>query len=148
MDLTFEEKSAWGSMAGIVLAGLWYFPKAFAVVRTSNNALALIGVSVGWVVLLLIVEVVYHKFIASVSPHDVGVTDERDRTISLKAERNAGFALGFCLFTLVGWIVAQSVLQAYPVPQPLEIVVLILLAITASEVAKLASQIWQYRVGS
>lgn len=148
MDLSFEEKSAWGSLAAIVLAGLWYFPKALAVVRTSENPIALIAVSVLWVILLVIVEVVYHTIIAAISPRDAGKADERDRLINLKAERNASFVLGFCLFTLIAWIVCQSVLQAYAVPQPLEIVVLILLAVTVSEAAKLMSQLWQYRLGS
>lgn len=96
----------------------------------------------------MIVEVVYHTIIAAVSPNDAGKTDERDRIISLRAERNAGFVLGFGLFWLVGWIVAQSILGSYAVPQPLEIAVFILLAVTGSEVTKLVSQIWQYRVGT
>ena len=41
----------------------------------------------------------------------------------------------------------QSALKAYPVPDPLTIAVYILLAITVSEVVKLAFQIWYYRVG-
>lgn len=148
MDLTFQEKSAWGSLSAMLLASIWYFPKALEVVRTSDNALALIGVSIAWVVVLVIVEVVYHTIIAAVSPNDAGKTDERDRLFTLRAERNASFVLGFGLFWLVGWIVAQSILQAYPVPQPLEIVVFILLAVTGSEVTKLVSQIWQYRIGT
>ena len=148
MDLTFAEKSAWGSLSAVLLASFWYFPKALDVVRESDNALALVGISIAWVVVLVIVEVVYHTIIAAVSPGDAGKTDERDGNISLKAERNASFVLGFCLFWLIGWIIAQSVLQAYPVPQPLEIVVFILLAVTAAEVTKLVSQIWQYRAGS
>lgn len=148
MDFSFQEKSAWGSMAAIVLAGIWYFPKALVVVRTSDSAVALVAVSVIWVILLIIVQVVYHTLIAVAAPGDAGKTDERDRLIDLKAERNASFILGFGLFWLIGWIVAQSIIGAYPVPQPLEIVVWLLLAVTISEVAKLVSQIWHYRVGS
>lgn len=148
MDLSFEEKSAWGSLAAISLLSFWYFPKALAVVRAADSPVALVAISAIWIVLLIIVEVVYHAVIAATAPAAAGRTDERDRLINLKAERNASFVLGFGLFWLIGWIVIQSVVGAETVPQPLEIVVFILLAITISEIAKLASQIWHYRVGS
>ena len=148
MDLTFEEKSAWGTLAALVIAGLWYFPKAFIVVRVSNNPIALIAISAIWVIILVIIEVIYHTVIAAAAPGDADKTDERDRLINLKAERNASFVLGIGLLWLVAWIVTQSVIPANPVPQPLEIVVLILFALTLSEIAKLTSQIWHYRLGS
>jgi hypothetical protein len=44
--------------------------------------------------------------------------------------------------------VLQSVLKAYPVPGAIEITLYILLALTASEVVKLLSQLWYYRIGS
>ena len=71
-----------------------------------------------------------------------------DALIDLKSERNGGFALGFGLFWLVGFIVIQSVVQAYAVPGAMEIAVYILLALTASEIVKLMSQLWYYRVGA
>ena len=41
----------------------------------------------------------------------------------------------------------QSVVRVYAVPSAMEIAVYILLALTASEIAKLLSQLWYYRVG-
>ena len=94
---------------------------------------------------LVVIEIVYHAFIAALS-RDVD-SDDGDALIDLKAERNGGFALGFGLFWLVGFIVIQSVVKAYPVPAAMEIAVYILLKLTVSEIVKLMSQLWYYRVG-
>ncbi len=150
MDMSFQEKSAWGLLLGIVLVSVFYFPAAFRIVETvpeaAPQAIPLIAISVVGVVALVIIEIVYHAFVASLSRGGTA-SDERDALIDLKAERNGSFALGFGLFWLVGFIVVQSVARAYPVPGSMEIVIFILLALTASEVVKLLSQLWYYRVG-
>lgn len=145
MDLTFQEKNAWGLLLGIVIVSFFYFPTALEIVADVPQAGALIGISIVGVIALIVIEGIYHAVIAVSSGDE---TDERDRLIDLKAERNSGYVLGVGLFWLVGHIVAQSILNAYPVPNPLEIAVYILLAITVSEVGKLLSQIWYYRIGS
>lgn len=149
MDMSFREKSAWGLLLGIVLVSVFYFPAAFRIVAAvpdgAPRATPLIVISVLGVVALVAIEVVYHAFVASLSRDTGG--DERDALIDLKAERNGGFALGFGLVWLVGHILIQSVVQAYAVPGAMEIAIYILLALTASEVVKLISQLWYYRVG-
>ena len=145
MDLSFQEKSAWGLLIGIVLVSLFYFPAAFEVASRVPHGVPLIALSTVGVVALIVIEAVYHGFIALSSGGDQA--DERDVLIDLKAERNAGFVLGLALFLLVGYITAQSTMAAYPVPPPLEIAVWVLLTLAVSEVAKLASQIWYYRTG-
>lgn len=142
--MTFEEKSAWGLLVGILIIAWYYFPAAFAVAAGSAGGTALIAVSVGGVVALIVIEVVYHAIIAATGP---GERDERDALINLKAERIGGVALGVGLFSLVGYIVAQSITGVYPVPSALEIAVWILFVLTLSEVAKLGSQIVYYRLG-
>jgi hypothetical protein len=148
--MSFEEKSAWGLLLGIVVVGVVYFPAAFDIVAASPDgvpeAKSLIGLSVLGVIALLAIEVGYHALVAVGGPGQR--RDERDALINLKAERNGGFALGFGLFWLIGFIVLQSVLKAYPVPGAIEITLYILLALTASEVVKLLSQLWYYRIGS
>ena len=149
MDMSFREKSAWGLLLGIVVVSGFYFPAAFRIVEAtpdgSPRAAPLIAISVFGVIALVVIEIVYHAFIAALS-RDVD-SDERDALIDLKAERNGGFALGFGLFWLVGFIVIQSVVQAYPVPAAMEIAVYILLTLTVSEIVKLMSQLWYSRVG-
>ena len=150
MDMSFQEKSAWGLLLGIALVSVFYFPAALRIVAAvpegTQSAASLITISILGVIAIVVIEIVYHGLIASLST-DTG-RDERDALINLKAERNGGFALGFGLFWLVGHIVIQSVVQAYAVPEAMEIVVYILIALTASEVVKLMSQLWYYRVGA
>ena len=145
MDLSFQEKSAWGLLAGIVIVSAFYFPAALRIVDHAGRPLALIALSVVGLVALVVIEVVYHAVIA-VAGNDA--SDERDALIELKAERNGGLMLGIVLFVVVGHIVAQHALLDGTGPSPLLIAVYIIAALTFSEVAKLLSQIWHYRVGS
>jgi hypothetical protein len=144
MDLSFQEKSAWGLLAGILAVSAFYFPAALGIVQYANNPVALIAISVVGVVALVVIEVIYHIII--VIP-DGDRSDERDALIDLKAERNGGFALGFSLFFLVGHIIVQNAVLGGTGPSPLLVAVYIIAALTLSEVAKLASQIWYYRTG-
>lgn len=145
MDMTFREKSAWGLLAGIGVVSFFYFPAAFEIAGRVPHGAPLIVLSVVGVVALVAFEIVYHTLIAATGRVDDG--DERDVLIELRAERNASYVLGAGLFWLVGSIVAQTVIEARPVPRPLEIAVYILLAMTVAEIAKLGWQIWYYRRG-
>ena len=152
MDMSFREKSAWGLLLGIVIVSVFYFPAAFRIVADAPDGVprvgSLIGISIAGVIALVLIEIIYNAFVAGLSASSAtDERDERDVLIDLKAERNGGYALGFGLVWLVGFIVMQSVVQAYAVPGAMEIAVYILLALTASEVAKLLSQLWYYRVG-
>lgn len=145
MDLSFQEKSAWGLLIGLVGVSLFYFPAALTVAERVPHGAPLIAISAIGVIALVAFEIVYHILIAATGRVDNG--DERDVLIELKAERNASYVLGVGLFWLVGFTVVQSVIEARPVPKPLEIAVYILLAITVAEIAKLLWQIWYYRRG-
>ena len=144
MDLSFQEKSAWGLLSGILVVSAFYFPRALDIVEYAGNPIALIANSVVGVIALVVIEVIYHIIIAIPGGDE---SDERDKLIDLKAERNGGLVLGVALFVLVGHIIAENVLQAGTGPSALLIAVYIIAALTASEVAKLASQIWFYRAG-
>jgi len=145
MNLSFQEKSAWGLLAGILLVSAYYFPMALKVVAETHHPVALLAVSIGGVIAIVVIETIYHIVIAVTgSTH----TDERDVLIELKAERNGGFALGVALFLLVGHIVQQNIMLAGQGPGALTIVIYIIAALTWSEVAKLTSQIWYYRAGA
>lgn len=144
MDLSFQEKSAWGLLSGILLVSAGYFPRAIRIVETTDNPVALIAISAVGVVALIIIEAVYHAIIATAGGDQ---TDERDALIDLKAERNGGLVLGISLFLLVGHIIATSVMPERTAPSVLLVGVYIIAALTLSEVGKLVSQIWYYRAG-
>jgi hypothetical protein len=143
MDLTFQEKSAWGLLVGIGIVSYFYFPAAFDIADSVPHGASLIGISIIGVIALVIIEAVYHAIIA-VSSRDQS-KDERDRIFDLKSERNASLVLGIGLFWLVGHIIATHSIEDKVPVSGLSIAVWILFALTVSEVAKLISQIWYYR---
>ena len=85
MDLSFQEKSAWGLLLGIVTVSLFYFPVAFTVARNVPHPMPLIAVSAVGIVALIVIEAIYHAIIAL--PKGDAPADERDRLFELKAER-------------------------------------------------------------
>ena len=146
MDMTFQEKSAWGLLIGIGVVSYFYFPAAFEVAKTVPHGAPLIAISIGGVIALIIIEGIYHAVIASASKDTS--PDERDVLFDLKSERNAGLVLGVGLFWLVGHIIAtHSIDDKVPVGG-LSIAVWVLFALTISEAAKLVSQIWYYRTNA
>lgn len=142
--MSFEEKSAWGVLIGILIVSFFYFPSAVNVVQHSGNPIALIAVSAIGVIALVAIEVIYHVVIVAGGD----AADERDRIIALKAERNSGFALGFVLFALIGHIVVSEIATSREPMSALMIVVWLIGAITFAEVIKVVSQIGYYRVGA
>ncbi len=144
MDMTFQEKSAWGLLVGIGLVAFFYFPAAFDIAASGPRPTELIGISVAGVIALVIIEAIYHAVIAGGSGGD-GAKDERDVLIDMRSERNASYVLGIGLFWLVGHIIATHSIAAREPVGGLTIAVWILCALTASEVAKLVFQIWYYR---
>ncbi|NNC77329.1 MAG: hypothetical protein HKN77_05150 [Woeseiaceae bacterium] len=146
MDLSFQEKSAWGLLVGIGIVSYFYFPAAFDIADSVPHGAPLIAISVGGVIALAVIEAIYHTVIA-VSSDDTEM-DERDVLFDLKSERNAGLVLGIGLFWLVGHIIATHSIEDKVPVGGLSIAVWVLFAITVSEVAKLISQLWYYRAGA
>ena len=147
MDLSFEEKSAWGMLIGLGGLTWWYFPRAFTVAELGGpeSAIALVGISVAVVVALVIFEIVFHAVVAGASKSVA--SDERDRAIEMRADRNAGYFLGFILFAVVGLAITRTIVEHAEAPNGLEMAVFVMLAITVSEMFKIANQIWYYRMG-
>ncbi len=145
MELSYQEKSAWGLLAGIGVVSWFYFPIAFDIASRVPHGAPLIAISAAGVIALVIIEAIYHAIIAV--PSGGGETDERDRLYDLRSERNASIVLGIGLFSLVGHIILSNSLEMRSPIGGLTIAVWILFALTVSEVAKLVSQIWFYRFG-
>ena len=144
MDMTFQEKSAWGLLIGIGLVSLFYFPAAFDIADSAPHPAALVVISIAGVIALVVIEATYHAVIAVSSGSD-GSMDERDALIDMRSERSASYVLGIGLFWLVGHIIATHLMAEKEPVGALTIAVWILFAITVSEVAKLILQIWYYR---
>ena len=142
MNMTFKEKSAWGSLVALALVAYWFFPKAFDAATHAADPGRLVGISIGCIIALIIIEAIYQSVIAAA---DGGASDERDALINLKAERIAGYVLGIALFSLVGHIIAVEAFAVAETMTALTIAVWILFTLTVSEVAKLISQVAYYR---
>ena len=147
MDLSFEEKSAWGSLLAIAIASWLFFPMAVAHIAAGGELIDLTPRIVFVIGVIIVIEIVYHAVIAGKS-RDNGI-DERDAQFNLKADRIAGYVLGFGVVWIVGLIMLRSSLTGAPaVPSSIMVSIYLLLALTASEASKLLSQIWFYRVES
>lgn len=140
--MSFEEKSAWGSLLGLTLVGGWYFPKAILIANTSPSSAPLIAISVIWIIAMVVILAVYHGVIA-IWGYD---TDERDRLIELKAERVAAHVLSVTLLGIVGHVMFNLMRPDVEGIQPLAIVVWVLLAMAFAEAVKYIAQIVYYRV--
>jgi len=145
MDLSFSEKSVWGSLLGIAIASYLFFPDAINHINEGGQPIGLFGNVIFIVGVLIAVEVVYHTLVGASS--DSTGSDERDALISLKADRNAGYALGFGAFWIVGLVMFADLRADTNALETSMVAIYLLLALTASEVVKLTSQLWYYRTG-
>ncbi len=138
MDASFEEKSAWIQLIALVVVLGGYFVTAAHMLRTGvTEIVAFAPLFIISVVLLVIVLGVSHAVVAILSRVDG--RDERDRLIEWRAESNSSWILGAGVITAVTGLVMQvgGVWVAH----------LLMLALLASEVAKLVFQLVYYRRG-
>ena len=154
MDLSYQEKSIWVSLIAIAFAYTYYFSQVLdGGAATAGDVIALMA---GIVILLVIVEVVFH--VALTVPHavqgddDPDRLDERDRLFADKAARNGYYFLSVGVFIAIGHIVFGSwVSDAEITPRaydPLVAAHLLVFAGVLAESVKLASQLFYYRRGN
>ena len=98
MDLSFQEKSLWLMLVGLIASFAFYFYYAFASqlpqsVDVMPQQLLLFGLAVA---MLVIVQIIGQVVIAIVDRRLQ--TDERDRLIALKGTRNAAYVLATGVF--------------------------------------------------
>jgi hypothetical protein len=138
MNLSYREKSIWGSLATILVVYGYYFANVFTGTQSSQiNRMALVRL-MSAVVVIVVIEVVYHLVIALTSR--VEPKDERDILIEGKAYRNAYFLLVADLFMLMGAVVLIGL-------TPFLTVNLMLLSAVVSEIVKSLTQLFFYRRG-
>lgn len=146
MDLSFEEKSAWGSLLSISVASWLFFPVAIAHIQAGGEPVDLLFRALFVVGVVIAIEVVFHS--ATTMPKD-READERDAMIGLKADRYAGYVLAIGVALIIGQIVLRDAVPYAPQQQPIVLVAIyLMLAMTVSEASKPIAQIWFYRVGS
>jgi hypothetical protein len=124
IDLSFQEKSLWLMLAGVLGAFGFYFSQVWrlqGVPWAADVAAPHVGLFAATVAILVIVSVVGHVAIALANRTEAlrGETDERDRLIGLRGTRNAACVLATGVFlalctvaTTRGNFIASHVLLA------------------------------------
>jgi hypothetical protein len=138
MNLSYREKSIWGSLATTLVVYGYYFATVFSGTRPSEfNGTGVVRL-MSAVSVIVLIEVVYHIVIALTSK--VEPKDERDVLIEGKAYRNAYFLLVADLFMLMGTIVLIGL-------TPFLTVNLMFLCAVVAEIVKSLTQLFFYRRG-
>ena len=138
MNKSFEEKSIWISLLTISLIFGYYFVRIFQMAFQDDiNVAQSIVLLISVIVMVIIVEVVFHIIIALKDRPEA--LDERDRMIELKATRNAYFVLVFGIFLPMAGIAAQV--------RPFIVAHVIMFIFVLSEITKFLTQLFYYRRG-
>jgi len=150
-DLSFEEKSVWGSLMAMGVCSFYYFAEVLGMYAGGEAPdpyrAGVLGISL--LIALIVIEIVYHAVVAAVSSSTE--SDERDRWIETRASRNAYMALGAGTLGLVAYLVAGAGFGAPyfdRLAEPFAIVNILLLALVVAELVKDLSQIVYYRTGA
>ena len=147
MDMSFEEKSAWGSLLALAVASWMFFPMAIRHIAAGGEPVDLIFRLFFIIGVIIVIEIVYHS-VAAVSAKD-RETDERDLMISLKADRVSGYVLGFGVVWIAGVAFIENAVPWAPAaPSSTMMSIYLFLALTVSEASKCLLQIWFYRAES
>jgi hypothetical protein len=112
LDLSFQEKTLWGSLLSLLLVSAWYFPTTWELVQLHPEmpTASLVAVTVVAIVLLVVIQIVYHVVMAFVAPAQDGPLDEREKLISLRAGNASGLVLGVGVFCVIGHLLAGGTL--------------------------------------
>lgn len=145
-DLSFREKSAWGTLAAITLVGTLYFSSAWNLWRAEQlDAPVMLKLAFGYTIFLVLAVVAHHAIIAIVSPAEG--KDERDRLIDLRAGAVSGAVLGFGVITVVIQIVLESLFGGVLISAPILIANALLLCVLISTIVELVLKLVYYRRG-
>ncbi|MPY86745.1 MAG: hypothetical protein GEU99_02365 [Luteitalea sp.] len=152
VPMPFEEKSAWAVVASTVLVWGAYFSAAVALPAPPDvKPFPLFFFFIGAVVAQVVILVVAHiAFAIRAAP---GPTDERDRLIELKADRNGDWVLSvgtMCVALVLIWGGTFNALPFPPwsMPAPYVFGNLLVLLFVLAEIVKRLLQIAYYRRGA
>lgn len=145
-SMSFQEKSAWGTLVSMLVIGALYFSSVLNLWRADQLHLpALFGLAVGFTVLLTVVLVGYHIIVAAISGGQD--EDERDRLIGWRAGNTGGIVLAVGVISVVLMIIVGGLVGDTFWQQPVIIVNALMLGMFVSTTVELALTIWFHRKG-
>lgn len=133
MNLSYREKSIWGSLIAILVVFGYYFATLAAPANGSQFDAANVGRLVLAVIAIVVIEIVYHILISVRSKPEP--KDERDIRIEGKSYRNAYFLL------------ASGAFLSPFAATPFAIANMILLSMAIAEIGGFLTQLFYYRRG-
>ena len=144
MDMSFEEKTVWGSLLALAVASWLFFPVALSHIAAGGEPVDLIFRVVFVIGVIIVIEIVSHAVaVMSARNHE---SDERDAMINMKADRISGYVLGFGVVWIAGSaFIRDAVPWAPAAPSSTMMSIYLFLALTVSEAFKCLLQIWFYR---
>ncbi|MGB5488333.1 MAG: hypothetical protein WBN06_13140 [Lysobacterales bacterium] len=142
LNVSFEEKSIWVSLAIITFVFAGYFSQVYEGLMSGTlNKVAVFGLFFGAVFSIIVLEIALHIVIAILNVKDANQpNDERDRLFSMRAGNISGWVLGFGVLI----IAAQTFMREL---DSLWVANLLLFAVFVSQVLSYALQIFYYRRG-
>ena len=142
MNLTFQEKSNWASL--IIMSVVWvnYFVRVQPVLADGTISREdSIGLFIGAVVTLVILEIVVHIGLAVTNLKTADQpSDERGKIITSKAGNFSGWVLAICVVIIGGYAMFRDVSSVL-------IANLLLLALVLSQCVDYAMALFYYRRG-
>ena len=142
LNVSFEEKSTWASLAIITFIFAGYFSQVYSgLINGTLNKAAITGLFIGAVASIIILEIALHIVIAVLNVKDADHSgDERDRLFSMRAGNIAGWVLGFGVLTIAGHTLMNE-------SDAIWVANLLLFVVFVSQVVSYALQIFYYRRG-
>ncbi|QKK01173.1 MAG: hypothetical protein HND55_15375 [Pseudomonadota bacterium] len=147
-SMSFQEKSAWGTLASLLVIGALYFSSVINLWRAEQLHMAsLFGLAVGFTVLLTVVLVGFHLIVAAISGGRAADEDERDRLIAWRAGHISGIVLGVAVVSVVFMIIGGGMVGDPLWQAPVIIANGLMAAVFLSTVVELALTVWFHRRG-
>lgn len=142
LNMSFEEKSTWISLAIILLVFTGYFVQVFDGISTGTLDKAdITGLFFGAVITVVVLEVALHIAIAIFNVKDADQSmDERDRLYAVKAGNISGWVLGIGVLTIAAHTFIQDM-------NSLLVANLLLFMVFISQIASYALKLFYYRRG-
>lgn len=142
LNMSFEEKSTWVSLAIILLVFTGYFVQVFEGISAGNlDKGDITGLFFGAVITVVVLEVALHIATAIFNVKDADQSmDERDRHYAVKAGNISGWVLGIGVLTIAAHTFVQDL-------NPLLVANLLLFMVFVSQIASYAMKLFYYRRG-
>lgn len=145
-SMSFQEKSAWGTLAAVLVVGAKYFSSVANLWRAELLEMQTqFSLAVGFTVLLIVVLVGFHIIVAAIA--GAQDEDERDRLIAWRAGHLSGDVLGVAVVSVVVTIIGHGMIDGQDWVTPVIIVNALIGAIFLATVTELALTIWFHRRG-